>query len=401
MTDPAMTTRWGTVAALVLTGILAAAQMFKFSPALPLIRPELGIGLVAGGWLFSLTNMLGATVGVAAGLLADRFGQRRMLMGGLLTFAVATLLGARASTAPLLYLGRFLEGFGFLCVVVSAASLIAREALPRDRPLALTLWGCYNPAGGSLMLIAAPWLMAAMGWRRLWLLMAALSLVVLAIVALARPRPRPAGAPPPAAIPDNLRRAAAVPGPWLIGLSFGFYTLQYVVVMSWLPSVLVETRHLPLATAGLLTALVMAVNIIGNLLAGVLLRRGARHGALIMATALLMAGSALLIFSGLPDAVRYLGCISLSLWGGILPGSVMAAVPVLAPSPQQLGAVNGFAVQGSNIGLLLGPPAAAALVAMTGDWNSLLMLFLAANAAVIVTGAQLARLEARVRKEIP
>jgi nitrate/nitrite transporter NarK len=111
-----------------------------------------------------------------------------------------------------------------------------------------------------------------------------------------------------------------------------------------------------------------------------------------------MALSAVMIFSGLPDLWRYLGCIALSLWGGMLPGAVMASVPVLAPSPQQIGAVNGFAVQGANLGLLLGPPAAGAVVALSGDWNDLLLLFLVASSAVMVAGACLARLEARTTR---
>lgn len=396
MTDPSGT-RWLTVAALVLTGVLGAAQMFKYAPALPLIRAELGIGLVAGGWLISLANMLGATVGVAAGLMADRFGQRRMLVGGLLTFALSTGLGAFAPSAALLFVSRFFEGFGFLCIVISAASLIARECQPKDRSLALTIWGCYNPFGGALLLVAAPFVMQAIGWRGLWLAMSCATVLTLVLVLLARPRPRPPGTVP-MAISANLRRAAAVPGSWLIGASFGLYTLQYVVIMSWLPSVMVETRHIPLGTAGLLTALAIAVNIIGNLIAGWGLRQNIRHGVLIGVTGALMALSAAVIFSELPDLWRYFGCISLSLWGGMLPGSVLASVPVLAPSPSQIGAVNGFAVQGSNIGLLLGPPIAGAIVALTGTWDNLLLLFLVASGTIMVAGMQLARLEARARR---
>ncbi|MDA5192457.1 MFS transporter [Govanella unica] len=397
MTD-ARHTRWLTVAALVLTGVVSAAQMFKYAPALPLIRAELGIGLVAGGWLISLANMLGATVGVAAGLMADRFGQRRMLLSGLLIFALSTGLGAFAASVPLLFVSRFFEGCGFLCIVISAASLIARECQPQDRSLALTIWGCYNPIGGTLLLVAAPFVMQAVGWRGLWLALSVLTLVTLLLVLLARPRARPSGLMP-VAISANLRLAAAVPGSWLIGASFGLYTLQYIVVMSWLPSVMVETRHMPLGTAGLLTALAVGVNIIGNLIAGWGLKQNIRHGVLIGATGALMAASAAVIFSDLPDLWRYLGCISLSLWGGMLPGSVLASVPVLAPSPSQIGAVNGFAVQGSNIGLLLGPPIAGAIVALTGTWNNLLLLFLVASAAIMVAGMQLARLEARANRD--
>lgn len=391
-----MGTRWATIAALVLAGTIAAAQMFKYSPALPLIREELGIGLVAGGWLISLANLLGALIGVAAGLIADRFGQRRMLAAGLTVFAVATALGGAAQSETILFISRFLEGFGFLCVVITGASLIARESAPEDRAVALSFWGCYNPIGGALMLITAPYIITALGWRGLWFTMSVVVIITLIIVALSRPRAR-VGTAPPVPILDNLKLAAAVPGAWVIGFGFGLYTLQYVVVMSWLPTVLIEHHQIPIVTTGFLTAFAIFANVGGNLLAGRLLKRGLRYGTIITTGGLLIAGSACIIFSDLPNIWRYLGCVSLSLWGGLLPGAVMASVPFLAPTPAQIGAINGFAVQGSNLGLLLGPPLAGAIVTFTGDWNHLLLLFLVASGTIMVAGTLMSRLEARVR----
>ncbi len=44
-------TRWGVVVLGLAAGVIAAAYIGKVPPALPLMRPELGLGLVAAGWV--------------------------------------------------------------------------------------------------------------------------------------------------------------------------------------------------------------------------------------------------------------------------------------------------------------------------------------------------------------
>lgn len=389
--------RWGIIAFLVLTGSVAAAHLFKLSPALPFLRTEFSLSLVAGGWLFSLTNGLAMTVGIAAGSVVDRFGYRRMLIAGLAVLTAAALLGGFAEAPALLYGLRLAEGFGYLAVSIATPSLIVRETTPRDRPLALGFWGIFNPAGGAAIFLAGPHLLESGGWRGMWFALAAVTAIILAGCLLLRLRPAPDAIRSPQAILTNIGNTVRHSGPWLLALIFAFYTLQYAALMAWLPSVLITEKGVAVATAGILAAVVIAVNIIGNLAAGLLIGRGVGHGPLVMLTALLMALSASLIFAPLPDIVRYLGCVGLSLFGGMIPGTAFAAVPEVAPSAAELGTVNGLVVQGSNLGQVAGPPLAAALVTISGSWSSLFAMFAAANLVVVLLGLALWKVPAKRR----
>src|SRR5690606_20243364 len=83
---------------------------------------------------------------------------------------------------------RFLEGVGFILFAVSAPSLMsAAAANARDRAKALGLWSAYMPTGGTIALIAAPWLIGAFDWRALWWALALAS--ALAAVHFARAVP--------------------------------------------------------------------------------------------------------------------------------------------------------------------------------------------------------------------
>ena len=71
----------------------AAFQVGKAPPVLPAIRVDLGMSLFLAGWILSTFNVVGL-LGSAAGAVADAFGHRRMLLGGLLCQAVGSLAGA-------------------------------------------------------------------------------------------------------------------------------------------------------------------------------------------------------------------------------------------------------------------------------------------------------------------
>ena len=88
------------------------------------------------------------------------------------------------------------------------------------------------------------------------------------------------------------------------------------------------------ARGAVLTALVAAVNMSGNIAAGRLLHRGVRPQALLWTGFGAMALGAWLAFSGataeLP-ALRYAGALLFSSVGGLIPGTLFALAPTLAP----------------------------------------------------------------------
>ncbi|RMF08789.1 MAG: MFS transporter, partial [Alphaproteobacteria bacterium] len=326
----------------------------------------------------------------------DRIGHRRVVLGSLAVMGAASFAGSFATGGVGLLICRFLEGVGFLGVVIAAPSLIAGEVRAGDRAVGFGIWGSYHPAGGTLVLVMAPLVMALWGWRGLWQVTGLLSLAFIILVVRARPRPPDHGAHPRAGLLANVARTVGSRGPWLPALSFGFYTMQFTALMGWLPTYLVENRGVSTGTAGLLTALVIAVNVPGAVLGGVLLRRGFGHGVLVGLTSMVMAVMAVLIFSpAMPDGVRYAACVGLSFFGGIIPASLLAAAPLVAPSSRQLGTTNGLIVQGSNIGNVLGPPLLAAVTTMRGRWEDSLWMFLVFAVLNIGLSFALRREEAR------
>ncbi|WP_246094720.1 MFS transporter, partial [Tepidimonas aquatica] len=116
---------------IVAMGVASALHVGKLPPALPVLARELGVTLVQGGFLLSLIQLAGMTLGAILGQVADRLGPRRVMLAGLLVLAVASAAGALAPTPVWLLGTRAVEGVGFLMAVLPApAPLVATTPVP-------------------------------------------------------------------------------------------------------------------------------------------------------------------------------------------------------------------------------------------------------------------------------
>ncbi len=388
-------TAWGAVALITLAGAMASAQVGKLPPALPLIRGELGFGLVAGGFVLSLFNVLGMTLAVFFGGLAERAGRARLVALGFAAIVAGCALGAMAPGLSTLMASRLVEGVGCVAITVSLPYAMVAASAPRDQGLVLGIWSIYHPTGMALTMLASPLLLGFVGWRGIWWLMAVLSpLVAWAVLRQLRrlDLPGPARAP----FLPLAREALAARGFQLVALVFFAYAFQWVTLMAWLPTFLTESFNADLGFAALMTALVVLVNVPGCLFGGALSRRGFRPAPMILTGTAIMAVCTLGIFLPGPSVgLRVALCLGFSFWGGLLPPALFTCVPRFAPSIRHVSAGNGMLMQGSALGQFIGAPLVAAAVSLAGgDWTWALAPMLAFAALTMLGGVLLGRLPA-------
>jgi MFS family permease len=378
--------------------MVAAVHMGKAPPALPALRAEIGLSLVGAGWVVSLFNVTGGVLGLVAGTFGDRFGSRRVVVYGLVALAAGSLAGAFAHSPWLLLGGRFLEGLGFIAVATAAPGMIVAATRLGDLRLALGAWSTYMPAGSAAAMVLAPLLLVGLGWRGVWVAAALLALVWAVLLLCWMPPDRPHHERTDgASLLRNIVLTVTRAGPWVLALAFGCYTIQWVSLMVWLPTFLVEQRGLAIGSASVLTALVIAGNVPGNLLGGWLLHRHLARWKLIALSGVGMIVCLAAIFGTLlPDTLRYLACLAFSCVGGMLPAAVLSGAPVVAPSSAQIATTNGLLIQGSNAGQMIGPPALAWLVTLTADWQSGYWLLQGAAVAVVALAWVYRRVERRL-----
>ncbi|QTD47448.1 MFS transporter [Ottowia testudinis] len=381
---------------VVLAGVSAALHVGKLPPALPVLRAELGITLVQAGFLLSLVQLAAMALGLIAGLLADGIGLKRCVVTGLALLSAAGFAGGFAHGASALLALRAAEGLGFLLATVPAPSLVRRAVAPAAPTRMLGVWGSFMPLGTALALLTGPLVMAAFGWPAWWWLTAALSLAMAAWVAARVPSDGPRAARRPADGERWQRRLAhtlTAPGPWLGALTFGVYSAQWLAVIGFLPS-LYQQSGWGGARGAALTALVAAVNITGNIAAGRLLARGVRPQVLLWAGFAAMALGAWLAFGASAAGsapLRYAGALLFSSVGGLIPGTLFALAPTLAPGERSISTTVGWMQQWSAVGQVSGPPLVAWVASQAGGWQFTWVL----TGACCAAGALLAALTGR------
>jgi CP family cyanate transporter-like MFS transporter len=361
--------RAGVVVALVVAAaVVVSLNVGKLPSALPLLRTEFGLDLVAASLLVSFFQLAGMLLGLFGGMLADRFGPRRVMRIGLTVAAAGSGLGALAETVTVLLASRAVESAGFILAVLPGPALLARHVDARRLRGVMGLWSAYMPLGMALGLALAPLAYETVGWRPVWWTIAAACLAMAAILGPA------VGPDPRGRVPDDalglVRDTLRSPRPWLLAGVFACYASQWMGVFTFLPTLYAEAG-IALTLAGSLTALGVVVNVVGNLASGVLLQRGVSRAVLITAASVAMALGAWLCFgSDAPFAARYGGVLLFSAVGGLIPGTLFASTPAYAPHPRAVSTTTGLMQQGSTLGQFLSPPLIAAVASVSGGWHN-------------------------------
>jgi MFS family permease len=386
-------TRWPAVWAVFAGGLVCGAYIGKVPPALPLQRGELGLSLVESGFIATTFNAIGMLVGMFVGILCDRFGHKLLGLAGLGMLVAAGLFGAGAWDFQSLIVSRFFEGVGFILFTVAGSALMAASAADhRDRAKVMGLWSAYMPSGGSLALLLSPLALAVWGWRGLWVATAIAAAIAFVLIARLAPTTRYGGVGSLKLALESLSQ----PGSGALALLFAFYVAQWTSVMIWLPTFLVDERGASAALASFLTALMVLINVPGNLGGGWLLGRGVRRGPLILAACAVMVVTDVGMLSGaLPDALRYAACLAFSLCVGVIPACIFSGVVAHAKTPQHVGTTNGMVMQTSQAGQFFGPVALAWLASNFGGWGASLWAMLAFAACAALCGYAVLRIEAR------
>lgn len=390
--------------AVVAGGVSAALHLGKLPPAVPALQADLGIGLVQAGFLLSLVQAAGMTLGLLAGLAADAIGLRRSMLTGLVIVTLASAGGGLVQAGPhaiaWLLAFRVLEGVGFLLAVMPGPGLIRKLAPAGAEKAALGLWGAYMPFGVALALLLGPAVIGMANWNGWWWALSLVSAAAALSVLLQVPPDgaRAAAAGGAATSSGRLRDTLRAAGPRRTALAFAVYSSQWMAVIGFLPAIY-AAAGVPAGWNAVLTALAAAMNIAGNLLGGRLLQRGMAPARLLRWGFATMALASFAAFSqwgqgadalALPPAVRYLAVCLFSLGGGVVPATLFMLAVRVAPGPSTVSTTVGLMQQASSLGQFIAPPAVAWVAHQVGGWQWTWALTAACSLVGIGVAARLA-----------
>lgn len=354
-------TRWGQVLLLVVAGI-AAAMMFSTVAAIFVpVRDAFGTDDVVTGLAISLPALVAVVLGVSAGVLVGELGARRVLLVTLVTGAALSFIQAVPMPMWLFLTLRVVEGAAHLGIVVAAPVIIIAVTAPRQRGVAMAVWGTFfglafaiaGWVAPPLELLGGPALVFAAHGGLMLLIAVAVALLVSRTAGAADTGQRLTGQRFLREHVETYRNPRSV----LPGAVFLWHTFMYTALLTFVP-----LFGDPADAAFLLVAMPL-VSIFGTIVSGVLLRYiGA--GIVLIGGYVLVGATILAIWwiVATGGAIVVVACV-LMFFSGLIQGAAFALIPALSGEPAVNARANGALTQVGNIGSVAGPPIFAGIVA--------------------------------------
>jgi MFS family permease len=364
--DVLVRSAWITLIAAVVLQVGYSTAETALPTLTGFVKSDLGLSAAGAASLFSVF-MTGCVAGsYAAGVLADRYGEARVLV--LMTAASGVCFLVTAALAfPVLYGALFVGGV-LGSVTTPAGGGLVRQLFAQDkRGLAMGFRQAGVPIGGVISAALLPPLAHQYGWRS--------ALVVAALICLA-------GTLPLAAAGRRLRRH-----PRAAGIRKGAVTTAIKLLTLWgmaavvaqfallifLPLDVHQRAGLSLTAAAAFNGVVAFFGLAGRLSWGWAADRMVRFGrkaTLCAAAALGVVAFALLVV--LPDSTPIAGWVVVAALAGFaIVGSQSVFIAMLAESthPEGVGAAVGFTMTFTTASIAASPPLLGVLADSSGSYR--------------------------------
>ncbi len=359
--------RWAILAVLYL-GILAfGVTMQSVPPILNLVISEFGLLHSQAGLLMSFFALPGIVISIPAGILADRYNPKTIVIVSLLLMMGGAAIFASAGSFPILLLGRTVSGIGALTLAIVLPQLITHWFLDRELGIAMGIFNTGVPLGTILSLNLLSLLAQNLDWRTSIWLSAGLALIALVFFAwFYAPAPRKNEQPPPPSESffQSLRQGGGKI--WLVGGAWMFFNATMLTFFTFTPDMLTVSGF-SIAQAGFLTGVVMWPALVLSPAVGLFIDKVGRKRALLASGGIALA----VLMYWVPGAMGWV--LPLMLLIGIAQALVpppIFSLPADIVSPERLGYAFGIISVSQSLGTVAGPAAAGWLRDLTGSYRA-------------------------------
>jgi len=369
----------------------------NLATAVPLIHAELGLSDSQLGFLLSAFYYTYVLAMVPAGWLGERYGAHRVLAAGIVIWSLSTLLTGFATGFWSLLLLRFMLGVGESAGFPCASQLFASQLRLAQIDMANGILSFSYLVGPAIGTVLGGWLMPLYGWRAVFILFGALSIVWLWPIARLRLRARAsttieASTPIEARSTDGPTFAQILQQRGLWGASLGHFASNYnfYFILAWLPDYLVRERGFSMTGMAAVAGSAYLINAVSALGAGWFVAAWTRSGR---PANLFYKG--FMAFAHIASMGCMIGMIVLPLQGCIAclclfefavgvssPG--VYAIPQIIAGPSATGRWVGVQNACGNLAGIFAPAITGLLLDATGQFASAFLLAGALNVLGLV-----------------
>jgi EmrB/QacA subfamily drug resistance transporter len=158
--------RWAALVVLCAGALMIVLDITVVNVALPSIQNDLGFTQSSLAWVMNAYLIAFGGLLLLAGRLGDLVSRRKVFLGGLAVFTVASALCGLAQSEEVLIAARFAQGVGgALTSAVILGMIVTMFPEPREQAKAIGVYGFVASAGGSIGLLVGGVLTQAINWH--------------------------------------------------------------------------------------------------------------------------------------------------------------------------------------------------------------------------------------------
>lgn len=377
---------WAAIAINYIDRTVLSAAAPHIQTAFHLSAMEMGIVMSAFFWSYALLQL-------PAGMLADRFGQKKVLGFAVFWWSLATAATGLASGFRSLVALRVALGIGEAGAYPSNAGIASRWFPQKERATVAGIFDSGSKLGGAIALPLIAYLLATFDWKITFAITGSLGLIWCVVwqftfkdspadhkrvnaAELAHicneQRLQPADVRKPGA---SWKRLFAHRNIW--AMCIGFFMINYnsYFFITWLPTYLVKERGMSLMEMGFMASLPLVISMFVEVLAGWASDRVYSSGKLsLTATRKLFLVIGLVLASSIglaafaQSAVMAVVLLCIAKSGTTVAASQVWALPADVAPRNMVSMVAGVQNTVSNMGGVVGPVVTGAIVGATGSF---------------------------------
>jgi EmrB/QacA subfamily drug resistance transporter len=158
--------KWLALALLCVVQFMVVLDIAIVNVALPSIKVDLGFSQENLQWVISAYALVFGGFLLLGGRAADLLGRRRLFLGGIAVFSLASLLAGLAWSEPSLIAARAFQGLGAAIITPAALSILSTTFVEgRERNIALGAWGAVGGFGAAAGVLLGGILTDALSWE--------------------------------------------------------------------------------------------------------------------------------------------------------------------------------------------------------------------------------------------
>ncbi|WP_347490257.1 MFS transporter [Desulfoscipio sp. XC116] len=389
--------RWFILAWLFILTLVSYMDRVNLSMAVPLIMEDFHLNAAQIGVVISGLTIGYTIVNFPGGFLADRFSPKTILIVSLTCWSLFTITTGMVGGLTAMIVVRILFGASEGPLAPSNTKIVSNWMLPRERGMASGIWLSAMTLGVVVGAPLAGLIIENMGWRSVFYIFGAASLVLVAFTAyLITSKPEEhrwiskteldlikshSNSPKSAKEPFSaiMKEILTNPTTWLLAFIYFGLTALYWANMGWLPTYFVKARGSSILASGLYSAIPNISASLGAILVGIIsdrLLKGWRTPLLIVTSLITLPATVIAVNTS---------SIQLSLLAFSIAGfcdfaaiALMWAIPMELVRKERVAASSGFMLAWGSFAGVLSPIIMGVVLDKTSSFNSAYYMFASA-----------------------